>query len=137
MVLTPGPGEPQDVLGSLLLVLESRRVCWGPHSWSWRAAGCAGVLSPGPEEPQGVLRSSHLILGSHRVCWGPHSWSWRATGCAGVLTPGPGEPHTLRLSEVGASLEGSASFVRLATERRTIKLQMSTKLFLAPTSPIG
>ena len=102
-VLTPGPGEPQGVLGSSLLVLESRRVCWGPHSWgphswSWGAAGCAGVLTPGPGEPQGglgssLLGSSLLVLGSLRVCWGPHSWSWRAAGCAGVLTPGPGEPQ--------------------------------------------
>ena len=106
-VLTPGPGEPQGVLGSSLLVLESLRVCWGPHSWSWRASGCAGVLTPGPGEPQGVLGSSLLVLESRRVCWGPHSWSWRAVrvcwgphswswraaGCAGVLTPGPGEPQ--------------------------------------------
>ena len=69
-VLTPGPGESQGALGSSLLVLESRRVCWGPHSWSWRAAGCAGVLTPGPGEPQGVLGSSLL-----------------------VLNPGPGEPQ--------------------------------------------
>ena len=88
VVLTPGPGEPQVELGSSLLVLESRRVSWGPHPWSWRAAGCAGVLTPGPGEPQGVLGSSLLALESHRVCWGPHSWSWRAAGCAGVLTPG-------------------------------------------------
>ena len=91
MVLTPGPGEPQGVLGSSLLVLESRRACWGPHSWSWRAAGRAGVLTSGPGEPQGVLGSSLLVLESRRVCWGPHSWSWRAAGRAGVLTPGPGE----------------------------------------------
>ena len=75
-VLTPGPGEPQGMLGSSLLVLESRRVCW--------------VLTPGPGEPQGVLGSSllesHRVLGSsllvlesRRVCW--------------VLTPGPGEPQ--------------------------------------------
>ena len=63
----------------------------GPLSWSWRAAGCAGVLSPGPGEPQGVLGNSLLVLESRRMCWGPHSWSWRAAGCAGVLTPGPGE----------------------------------------------
>ena len=102
VVLTPGPGESQGVLGFLLLVLESCRVCWGPHSWSWRAAGCAGVLTPGPGEqqgvlgssllvlkscrgagvltpgpgePQGVLGSSLLVLESSRVCWGPHSWS--------------------------------------------------------------
>ena len=107
MVLTPGAGEPQGVLGSSPLVLESRRVCWGPHSWCWRAAGCAGVLTPGAGEPQGVLGSSFLVLESpqgvpgssllvlesRRVCWGPHSWSWRAAGCAGVLTPGPGEPQ--------------------------------------------
>ena len=82
-------------------------MCWGPLSWSWRAAGCAGVLTPGPGEPQGVLGSSLLVLESHRVRWGPHSWSrraagcagvltpgpWRAAGCAGVLTPGPGEPQ--------------------------------------------
>ncbi|KAJ8260682.1 hypothetical protein COCON_G00164050 [Conger conger] len=43
------------VLGSSLLVLESRRVCSGPHSWSWRATGHAGVLTPGPGELQGVL----------------------------------------------------------------------------------
>ena len=88
VVLTPGPGELQGVLGSSILVLESRGVCWAPHSWSWRAVGCAGVLTPG--EPQGVLGSSLLVLESRRVCWGPHSWSWRGAGCAGVLTPGPG-----------------------------------------------
>ena len=58
-------------------------MCWGLHSWSWRAAGCAGVLTPGPGEPQGVLGSSLLVPESHKVCWGPHSWSWRAAGCAG------------------------------------------------------
>ena len=96
----------QGVLWSSLLVLESCRVCWGPHSWSWRAAGCAGVLTPGPGELQGVLGSSLLAQESHRVCWGLHSWraagcagvfrvcwgphsSRRAAGCAGVLTPGP------------------------------------------------
>ena len=63
----PGSGEPQGVLGSSLLVLENRRVCWGLHFWSWRAAGCAGVLTPGPGEPQGVLGSSLLVLESHRV----------------------------------------------------------------------
>ena len=103
------------------LVLESRRVRWGPRPWSWRAAGRAGVLTPGPGEPQGALGSSPLVLESRRacwgphpwswraagcgwgpqplvlesrrVCWGPHPWSWRAAGCAGVLTPGPGEPQ--------------------------------------------
>ena len=75
-------------------------MCWGPHSWSWRAAGCAGVLSPGPGEPQGVLGSSLLVLESRRVCWGPHSWSWRAAGCAEVLTPGPGEPQGVLGSSV-------------------------------------
>ena len=69
VVLPPGPGESQGVLGSTLLVLESRRVCWGPHSWSWRVAGCAGVHTPGPGESQGVLRSSLLVLESRRVCW--------------------------------------------------------------------
>ena len=64
------PAEPQGALESSLLVLESRRVCWGPHSWSWRAAGCAGVLTPGPGEPQGALGSSLLVLESRRVCWG-------------------------------------------------------------------
>ena len=54
------------MLGSSLLVLESSRVFWGPHSWSWRAVGCAGVLIPGPGELQGA-------------------------GCAAFLTPGPGE----------------------------------------------
>ena len=76
---------------SSLLVLESRRVCWGPHSWSRRAVGCAGVFIPGPGKRQGVLGSSFLVLESCRVCWCPHSWSWRDAGCAGVLTPGPGE----------------------------------------------
>ena len=42
-------------------VLESCRACWGPHSWSWRAAGCAGVLTPGPGEPQGVPCSSFVF----------------------------------------------------------------------------
>ena len=95
------------MLGSSLLVLKSSKVCWVPHSWSWRATGCAGVLTPGPGELQGarcagfltpgpgelqgVLGSSLLVLKSSKVCWVPHSWSWRATGCAGVLTPGPGE----------------------------------------------
>ena len=78
-LLSPGPGEQQGVLGSSLLVLESRRVCWAPHSWWWRAAGCAGVLTPGLGEPQGVLGSSLLVLESRRVCWGPHSWCWRAS----------------------------------------------------------
>ena len=68
---------------------------WGPHSWSWRAAGCAGVLSPGPGEQQGVLGSSLLVLESRRVYWGPPSWSSRAVGCAGVLPPGPGEPEVV------------------------------------------
>ena len=90
----------QGALGSSLLVLESRRACWGPHSWSWRAAGCAGVLTPGPGEPQGVLGSSLLVLESRRACWGPHSWSWRAAGRAGVLTPGPGEPQGVRGSSL-------------------------------------
>ena len=81
------------VCGSSLLVLESRRACWGPRSWSWRAAGRAGVLTPGPGEPQGVLGSSLLVPESRRACWGPPSWSWRAAGRAGVLTPGPGEPQ--------------------------------------------
>ena len=87
------------MLGSSLLVLESSRVFWGPHSWSWRAVGCAGVLTsgpgelqgarcagfltPGPGEPQGVLGSSLLVLESSRVCWGPHSWSRRAEGVLG------------------------------------------------------
>ena len=73
------------------LVLESHRVCWVPHSWSWRATGCAGVLTPGPGEPQDVLGSSLLVLERHRVCWGPQPWTWRAAGCAGILNPHPGE----------------------------------------------
>ena len=87
------PRNTQGVLGFSLQVLVSHRVCWGSHSRSWWATGCAGVLTPGPGEPQGVLGFSLQVLVSHRVCWGSHSRSWWATGCAGVLTPGPGEPQ--------------------------------------------
>ena len=45
------------MLRSSLLVLESRRVCWGPHSWFWRAIRCAVVCTPGTGEPQGVMGS--------------------------------------------------------------------------------
>ena len=91
---TPGPGEPQGVLGSSLLVLESRRVCWGPHSWSWRAAGCAGVLqllvlessqgvlafvlNPGPGESQGVFIDQLTRLTwcwSESVAYSAVNWS--------------------------------------------------------------
>ena len=83
VVLTPSPRVPQGVLRSTLPVPESRRVCWGPHSRSRRAAGCAGVPTPGPGEPQGVLGSSLLVLECGRVCWSPHSWSCRVVGCVG------------------------------------------------------
>ena len=47
-------------------------MCWGPHSWSWRAAGCAGVLTPGPGGLQGVLASvvtQHLINQVIHLTW--------------------------------------------------------------------
>ena len=52
---------------SSLLVLESCRVCWGPLSWSWRAAGCAGVLTPGPGELGMRENPSSTALGEEVV----------------------------------------------------------------------